>query len=77
MHIDENKKFDKRTIERNLSEGIISAEEWKKYLKTLPDVSANTDSVKFYEGKGEKTTEEKETKSEKSADKEEATTENE
>jgi len=27
MHIDESKKFDKRTIERNLKEGIISAKE--------------------------------------------------
>lgn len=39
MHIDENKKFDKRTIERNLKEGIISDKEWETFLKKLPDVS--------------------------------------
>jgi hypothetical protein len=39
MHIDENKKFDKRTIERNLKEGIISEKEWEALLKNLPDVS--------------------------------------
>ena len=39
MHIDENKKFDKRTISRNLKEGIISEKEWEAYLKKLPDVS--------------------------------------
>ena len=43
MHIDEGKKFDKRTIEKNLKEGSISAEEWKKFLRSLPDVSDNVD----------------------------------
>ena len=39
MHIDESKKFDKRTMERNLKEGIVSAKEWEQFLKRLPDVS--------------------------------------
>ena len=39
MHIDESKKFDKRTMERNLKEGIVSANEWEQFLKRLPDVS--------------------------------------
>lgn len=53
MHIDESKKFDKRTIEKNLREGIVSAEEWKKFLRSLPDVSENVDFVIIEEGKGE------------------------
>ncbi len=44
MHIDENKKFDKRTIERNLKEGIVSIKEWEAFLKKIPDVS---DKVAF------------------------------
>jgi hypothetical protein len=77
VHIDEDKKFDKRTIERNLREGIITAEEWKKYLKALPDVSDNADQVMMDGRPKEETTEEQETKSEESVEKEEATPENE
>jgi len=77
MHIDENKKFDRRTLERNLREGIISAEEWKKYLETLPDVSDHADLVMVDEGQKEETTKEPETKSEESVEKEEAAPENE
>ncbi len=39
MHIDEGKKFDKRNIERNLKEGIITQKEYELYLSRLPDVS--------------------------------------
>ncbi len=39
MHIDESKKFDVRTIERNIREGLISKEEYEQYLQGLPDVS--------------------------------------
>ena len=39
QHIDDNKKFDKRTIARNLKEGIIPPKEWEAFLKKLPDVS--------------------------------------
>ena len=64
MHIDENKKFDKRTIEKNLREGIVSAEEWEKFLRSLPDVSDNVDYVIIEEEKGEAT----EDRGEKSAE---------
>jgi len=39
MHIDESKKFDKRNIERNLKEKIITQKEYENYLAKLPDVS--------------------------------------
>jgi hypothetical protein len=75
VHIDDDKKLDKRTIERNLREGIITAEEWKKYLKALPDVSDNADLVMMDEGQKDQITEEQETKSEEPVEKEEATPE--
>ena len=59
MHIDDNKKFDRRTIEKNLREGIISAEEWKNFLRALPDVSDNVDFVMSEEEKTKETTKEK------------------
>lgn len=43
QHIDENKKFDKRTIARNLKEGTIPTKEWEAFLKKLPDVSDKAD----------------------------------
>jgi hypothetical protein len=39
MHIDENKKFDKRTMDRKIREGLISQKEYKQYMASLPDVS--------------------------------------
>ncbi len=39
MHIDESKKFDRRNIERNLKEGIITLKEYEGYLAKLPDAS--------------------------------------
>ncbi|NIQ39034.1 MAG: hypothetical protein GTN81_10645 [Proteobacteria bacterium] len=39
MHIDENKKFDKRTMDRKIREGLISQKEYEQYLASLPDVS--------------------------------------
>ena len=39
MHVDEYKKFDKRTIDRKIREGSISQKEYEKYLASLPDVS--------------------------------------
>ncbi len=39
MHIDESKKFDKRNIERNLKDGIITQKDYEMYLSKLPDVS--------------------------------------
>jgi hypothetical protein len=43
QHIDESKKFDKRTIARNLKEGIVPTKEWEALLKKLPDVSDKAD----------------------------------
>lgn len=39
MHIDEQKKFDKRNIERNVKNGIISQKDYEMYLSKLPDAS--------------------------------------
>ena len=39
MHIDENKKFDKRNVERNIKNGIITQRDYETYLSKLPDVS--------------------------------------
>jgi len=39
MHIDENKTYDKRTIERNIKSGIITKKDYESYLSKLPDVS--------------------------------------
>jgi len=37
MHIDESKKFDKRDIERNIKNGIMTQKEYDIYLSKLPD----------------------------------------
>ncbi|MFB0507837.1 MAG: hypothetical protein ACETWT_13985 [Thermodesulfobacteriota bacterium] len=66
MHIDESKKFDKRTIEKYLKEGIVSATEWEQFLKKLPDVSDKADSVMFEGAQEEETIEDKGGKSEES-----------
>jgi hypothetical protein len=39
MHIDENKRFDKRNIEKNVKDGIITEKEYEMFLSKLPDVS--------------------------------------
>jgi len=39
MHVDEKKKFDKRTIDRKIREGSIPWKEYEDYLASLPDVS--------------------------------------
>jgi hypothetical protein len=39
MHTDENKKFDKRNVERNIKEGIITQKDYEIYLSKLPNVS--------------------------------------
>jgi len=39
MHIDESKKFDKRNIERNIKDGIITLKDYETYLSKLPDIS--------------------------------------
>jgi hypothetical protein len=39
MHIDESKKFDKRNIERNIKNGVITKKDYEIYLSKLIDVS--------------------------------------
>jgi hypothetical protein len=39
MHIDENKKFDRRNLNRNLKDGVITQKDLEVYLAKLPDVS--------------------------------------
>ena len=39
MHVDPEKKFDKRSIEGNIRDGFVSQEEYDDYLASLPDVS--------------------------------------
>ena len=39
MHIDENKRFDKRNIEKNVKDGIITEKDYETFLSKLPDVS--------------------------------------
>ncbi len=40
MHIDENKKFDKRNIARNIKSGVISQKDYETFVSRLPDVSS-------------------------------------
>ena len=39
MHIDEDKKFDKRNIARNIKSGIITQKDYDTFVSKLPDVS--------------------------------------
>jgi hypothetical protein len=39
MHIDDGKKLDKRNIQRNLKDRIITQKDYDAYLSKLPDVS--------------------------------------
>jgi len=39
MHTDETKRFDKRNVEGNIREGVVSRKEYETYLSKLPDVS--------------------------------------
>jgi hypothetical protein len=39
MHVDPEKKFDRRSIERKIREGFMSQKEYDDYLANLPDVS--------------------------------------
>ena len=43
MYVDPEKKFDLRTLERNLRDGVITEEEYREFLESLPDVSDNID----------------------------------
>ena len=39
MHIDEDKKFDKRNIVGNIKNGIITQKDYEIFLSKLPDAS--------------------------------------
>ena len=39
MHIDEDKKFDKRNVARNIKNGIITQKDYETFMSRLPDVS--------------------------------------
>jgi hypothetical protein len=43
MHVDEKKRFDKRSVDQRIREGLISQKEYENYLKGLPDVSDKRD----------------------------------
>ncbi len=40
MHIDEQKRFDKRNLRSNVKNGIISQKDYENFLSRLPDVSS-------------------------------------
>ena len=40
MHIDEQKKFDKRNVARNIRSGIITQKDYETFLSRLPDASS-------------------------------------
>lgn len=37
MHVDENKKYDKRNVERNIKNGAVTPKDYENYLSRLPD----------------------------------------
>ena len=39
MHIDENKRFDKRNVAQNIRNGIITKKDYEIFLSKLPDAS--------------------------------------
>ena len=43
MYKDEGKKFDTRVVEKYIQDGLITPEQYKEYLESLPDVSSNVD----------------------------------
>ena len=45
----QDKKFDVRVLEKNLSRGVIQDDEAQKLLKQLPDDSANAEWVNIEE----------------------------
>ena len=47
--------YDKRVVRRNIRKGLISREEYEKYLEALPDMSDNVviDSDEAFQGSQE------------------------
>lgn len=50
--VKENRKFDVRTIERDVREGNVSREEYQEHLDNLPDVADKAQKIEseFVEG---------------------------
>lgn len=46
--------FDKRIVERNISKGLITQEEYEKHIKTLEDKTDHAEVVVIEEDKNEK-----------------------
>lgn len=40
-------KYDKRLLDHNLKTGMITEEEYKKHLQTLPDLAAQCERVEI------------------------------
>ena len=40
MHIDEEKKFDKRNVARNIKNGIVTQKDYETFVSRLPDASS-------------------------------------
>ena len=57
MHIDQDKRFDKRSVDQAIREGLMSQKEYQDYLANLPDVSD-----KVYDGQDRSAGEEDKTK---------------
>ena len=53
MHTDENKKFDRRNVERNIKSGIITQKDYEIYLSKLPEVEEFLDNGKEFESIGD------------------------
>jgi hypothetical protein len=45
----EEKKFDIRVVEKNITRGLTRADEYQKFLKELPDEAANAEWVNVEE----------------------------
>ncbi len=54
MHIDENKRFDKRNIEKNIKDGIITEKDYEMFLSKLPDASDKSFNPEEVAGDSEK-----------------------
>jgi hypothetical protein len=54
MHIDENKRFDKRNIEKNIKDGTITEKDYEMFLSKLPDASDKSFNSEEAAGDSEK-----------------------
>lgn len=45
--------YDKRVVERNIKKGLLTKEDYKRYIESLPDLSQYIDVIKIGEDKEE------------------------